>query len=83
MAIRWAIGTACENDVVIIAGKGHEDFQEFYQEGEFVKVRIRRLKPGWDRLGTACEDGVVMTAGKGHGDFQELYLEGTFMKLFF
>lgn len=45
MAIRWAIGTACENDVVIIAGKGHEDFQEFYQEGEFVKVRIRRLKP--------------------------------------
>lgn len=27
MAIRWAIGTAKAGDVVVIAGKGHEDYQ--------------------------------------------------------
>ena len=37
-AIRWAIGTARENDCVVIAGKGHEDFQEIVTDGEMARV---------------------------------------------
>eukprot|EP00798_Chlamydomonas_sp_ICE-L_P010600 gene10600-12266_t len=54
-AIRAAIGTAVENDVVIILGRGHKDFMEYGDEdGEIVRgwfddraeVRhaLRRLK---------------------------------------
>lgn len=32
LAIRAAIGTAQEGDVVVIAGRGDEDFQEFPDE---------------------------------------------------
>ena len=35
MAIRWAVGTARENDCVVIAGKGAEDFQEHWETGGF------------------------------------------------
>ena len=42
-AIRWAIGTARENDCVVIAGKGHEDFQEIFTDGEM--ARVRKLDP--------------------------------------
>ena len=28
-AIRWAIGTAQKKDIVVIAGKGHHDYQEW------------------------------------------------------
>lgn len=31
-AIAWVIGQACDNDVVLIAGKGHEDYQELNGE---------------------------------------------------
>lgn len=38
-AIRVAIATAQERDVVIIAGKGNEDFQEYHDEnGQIVRV---------------------------------------------
>ena len=42
-AIRWAIGTARENDCVVIAGKGHEDFQEIVTDGEMARVGPRKL----------------------------------------
>lgn len=32
LAIRTAIGTAQEGDIVIIAGRGNEDFQQFADE---------------------------------------------------
>ena len=31
-AIAWAVGNAAENDVVLVAGKGHEDYQEINGE---------------------------------------------------
>ena len=38
-AIRAAIGTAQPRDVVVIAGKGHQDFQEYGDgEGGVIKV---------------------------------------------
>ncbi|KAK9840910.1 hypothetical protein WJX81_000011 [Elliptochloris bilobata] len=37
MAIRWAIGTARENDCVVIAGKGQEDFQDILTGGEIAR----------------------------------------------
>lgn len=39
-AIRWAIGTAQKNDIVVIAGKGAEDFQEWDIGFGLVKVQI-------------------------------------------
>lgn len=37
-AIRWAIGTAQKKDVVVVAGKGAQDYQEYQFENEWVKV---------------------------------------------
>ncbi len=40
-AIRAAIGTAQARDVVVIAGKGNQDYQEYGNgEGGVIKVRI-------------------------------------------
>lgn len=36
-AIRGALSIADEKDVVIIAGKGHEDYQEWEVEGQIIK----------------------------------------------
>ena len=38
-AIRWAIGTARDKDIVIIAGRGHTDFQEYIANGMIYRVR--------------------------------------------
>lgn len=43
-AIRAAIGTAQPRDVVVIAGKGHQDFQE-YGDGEGGIIKVRTLVP--------------------------------------
>lgn len=39
-AIRYAIGTAGAEDIVVIAGKGAEDYQEIFEEetGELERV---------------------------------------------
>lgn len=39
-ALRWAIGTAQKKDCVVIAGKGHQDYQEWELEGKLQRVRI-------------------------------------------
>ena len=69
-AIRWAIGTARENDCVIIAGKGHEDFQEIVNDGEMARVGCKQFlldsascmstvskqaRLRWDCLRALCE----------------------------
>jgi hypothetical protein len=51
MAIRCAIGTAQQDDLVVIAGKGAEDFQEYVdpETGEVTRVRPssgRRFESG-------------------------------------
>lgn len=43
-AIRAAIGTAQPRDVVVIAGKGHQDFQE-YGDGEGGIIKVCTLLP--------------------------------------
>ncbi len=43
MAIRWAISTAQEKDMVIIAGKGSRDFQEVASQlpdGNWAMLRV-------------------------------------------
>ena len=45
-AIRWAISTAQERDMVIIAGKGSEDFQEVASQlpdGNWAMLRVTLL----------------------------------------
>ena len=37
-AIRWAIGTAQKKDIVVVAGKGAEDYQEYVFDGQIVRV---------------------------------------------
>ena len=38
-AIRWAIGTARDRDIVVIAGRGHQDHHDYVINGELLRVR--------------------------------------------
>lgn len=44
-AIRWAIGTAQRKDVVVLAGKGAQDYQEYIFDNELVKASIYIIPP--------------------------------------
>ena len=37
-AIRWAIGTARDRDIVVIAGRGHKDHVDYVINGELLRV---------------------------------------------
>ena len=43
-AIRWAIGTARDKDIVIIAGRGHTDYQELFADGMIYRVGLTCLE---------------------------------------
>jgi hypothetical protein len=52
-AIRVAIGMARPRDVVVVVGKGHRDWQEYWDGAEFGPEQRETVKVGWGGRGEA------------------------------